>query len=82
MQNLFGEKYEVNIREGLGLVDFQFIPHLNSSYFDKIRKEYLAEEAKKMAETIYAVDDNTAIKVVDGKVEIISEGEYIVFNKQ
>jgi dipeptidase E len=82
VQNLYGEKYEVDIRDGLGLVDFQFIPHLNTSYFDKIRKEYLTEEAAKMTETIYAADDNTAIKVDDGEVEIISEGEYLVFNKQ
>ena len=81
-QNLFGEKYEVDIRDGLGLVDFQFVPHLNSSTFNKIRKELLAEEAKKMTETIYAADDNTAISVVDDKIEIISEGECLVFNKQ
>ena len=42
----------------------------------------LAEEAKKMTETIYAADDNTAISVVDDKIEIISEGECLVFNKQ
>ena len=33
-----------------------------------------------MTEKIYALDDQSALKVVDGKVEIISEGKYLEFN--
>ncbi|MCC2630714.1 MAG: peptidase dipeptidase dipeptidase [Candidatus Paceibacter sp.] len=65
---------------GLGFVDFYLRPHLNSPYFTKIRKEYLEELAQEISEVIYALDDNSALKVVAGKVEIVSEGECLVFN--
>jgi len=80
VQNLFGEKYELEIKEGLNLVDFQFIPHLNSPYFDKIREENLSEASKELSEPIYSLDDNSALKVVDKEIEIISEGKYLSFN--
>ncbi|MFC1625609.1 Type 1 glutamine amidotransferase-like domain-containing protein [Patescibacteria group bacterium] len=80
VQNLFDEKYELRIKEGLGLVDFQFVPHLNSPYFKKIRIKYLEEAAKKITEPVYVVDDNTAVKVVNDKVTVISEGIWKKFN--
>lgn len=79
-QNLFGEKYELEIKEGLGLVNFQFIPHLNSPYFDKIREENLREASKDLTEPVYALDDNSALKIIDGNVEVISEGVWKKFN--
>lgn len=66
--------------EGLNYVPFYFLPHLNSPYFSKIRKEYIEKAIEDMKEKVYALDDNGALKVVDGKVEIISEGEYLEFN--
>jgi len=80
VQNLFGEKYELEIKEGLGLADFQIIPHLNSPYFEKIRKENLAEASKELTESVYAIDDNSAILVDGEKVEVVSEGEFEKFN--
>jgi dipeptidase E len=65
---------------GLGFVDFYIRPHLNSPHFPKIKKEYLEELAKEIPDIIYALDDNSALKIVDGKEEVISEGEYLVFN--
>jgi len=80
VQNLFGEKYELEIIDGLGLVNIQIIPHLNSPYFDKIREENLKEASKDLKEPVYALDDDSALTVVDGKVEIVSEGKYLTFN--
>ncbi len=65
---------------GLNLVDFYFLPHLNSEYFPKLRKKNIETAIVGMTEKIYALDDNSAIKVVDGKVEIVSEGEWLEFN--
>lgn len=79
-QNLFGETYEIDVKEGLGLVDFQVIPHLNSPYFEKIREENLQHASKDLVEPVYALDDNSAIKFVDGKIEVVSEGKYLTFN--
>jgi dipeptidase E len=80
VQNLFGEKYDLKIENGLGLVDFQFIPHLNSPYFKKIRVKDLEAASKDLTEPVYALDDNSAI-IVDGKkVEVISTGKWKKFN--
>ena len=81
VQNLFDEKNEYNQKLGLGLVDFQFIPHLNSEYFSKIRKVYLEVAAKQISEPIYACDDQTAIKIDGDKTEVLSEGGYLIYNK-
>lgn len=80
VQNLFGEKYELEIKEGLNLVNFQTIPHLNSPYFEKIRKQNLEKAAEELKEPVYALDDNSAIVVNDTAVEVVSEGEWHKFN--
>ncbi len=65
---------------GLNLVDFYFFPHLNSSYFPKLIEENIADVSKRIPKKIYALDDQSALKVVDGNVEIISEGNYLEYN--
>lgn len=62
------------------LANFVIRPHLNSKWFPKIRLDFLSEVAKDISETMYAIDDQTAISVVDGKVEVVSEGEWKRFN--
>jgi dipeptidase E len=58
----------------LGLVDFAICPHLAP---DGLPGNSMAE-AERWAASIttpaYAIDDQTAIKVVDGTVEVVSEG--------
>ena len=49
-QDLFDEKMEGFPKEGLGLVDFQFIPHLNNDYFPKINFENLKNASKNLLE--------------------------------
>lgn len=78
----YSETYGIlEIDEGLGFVDFHIRPHLNSSYFPKIRKPYLEKIAKKFTESFYALDDQSAIKVDGDKIEVVSEGEYLVLNQ-
>jgi dipeptidase E len=59
----------------LGLVDFSIFPHL-----DVFPTNTLAE-AERWATEIdgpaYAIDDQTAISVVDGVVEVVSEGQWV-----
>lgn len=76
-EETFGKK----INTGLSLVDFYFRPHLNNSHFPKVNKEFLAEIAKELPNTIYALDDQMALKVIDNNIEAVGEGEYLVFNK-
>lgn len=72
-------KYPSN--EGLGFFDFHFRPHLNSPYFPKVRREILEELAKEVKGPIYALDDQSALKIVDGKIEVVGEGECLILNK-
>lgn len=65
---------------GIDLVDFEIRPHLNSKSFPKVRLDYLEKLAKKTRNCFYAIDDKTAIKIMDGKISIISEGEWKKFN--
>lgn len=71
---------DYNKEKALNFVNFHIRPHLNSPYFKKLRKEFLGKMAKKLKEPMYAIDDNTAIKVVDDKLEIVTEGKYLKFN--
>jgi dipeptidase E len=74
------DETKTDVNEGLGLVDFHVRPHLNSPDFPKLRDEYIKEIAKEVPEPIYAIDDQTAVQVVDGKIEIASEGKYFAYN--
>jgi dipeptidase E len=64
----------------LGLVDFSICPHLAP---DGIPGNTMAE-AEAWAATIegpaYVIDDETAIRVVDGVVDIVSEGNWALLN--
>lgn len=65
----------------LGLVDFVIRPHLNADYFPTATLERFAKSAARLDVPLYAIDDQTAIKVVDGEVRVISEGEWKLFDK-
>lgn len=80
VQNLFGEKYDLKIKEGMGLVNLQIIPHLNSPYFTKIREENLEVASKDLKEPVYAIDDDSAIVVNNDEIKVVSEGKWRKFN--
>ncbi len=79
-QDLFDENIDENPIDGLNLIDFQFIPHLNNKYFPKINFENLRIASKNLLKTdgkkLCIVDDNGAVSVNNGIVKIISEGKY------
>jgi dipeptidase E len=58
----------------LGVVDFAIFPHLGMWESNSM------SEAERWAAEIghpsYAMDDHTALRVVDGEVEVVSEGEW------
>jgi dipeptidase E len=66
--------------EGLNYVDFYFLPHLNSQYFPLLKEENIRKATKDMVKKVYVADDQTALKVVDGEVEVVSEGKWFVIN--
>ena len=80
-QDLYNEDFDrIGEMSGLNYVDFYILPHLNSSYFPKLIKENINKVAEQIPKKIYALDDKSALKVVNGKVEIVSEGECLEFN--
>lgn len=80
-ERLYEEKVDDGAKdEGLGYVDFLVRPHLNSPYFQNVNLDNLESFAKEFPETFYALDDNSAIKVMDGEIEVVSEGVWKKFN--
>ena len=73
---------ETEVLEGLGLVDFYFLPHLNSEWFKKVRKENIEKVGKEMNHKIYALDDQSALKIDGDVVEVVGEGEWFMVNDQ
>ncbi len=66
--------------KALGLVGFSVFPHLSRE--DDIPATPLAEIeawAAGLSVPAYAIDDQTAIKVVDGALEVVSEGHWKLF---
>jgi dipeptidase E len=65
---------------GAGMADFAIIPHYENPNHPDAVGENAALWAAHVALPVYAIDDQTAIKLVDGKVDIISEGSWKLFN--
>jgi dipeptidase E len=64
----------------LGLVDFAMFPHLDHPALPENTMADAEKWAASMTVPSYAMDDQTAIKVVDGVVDVISEGNWKLFN--
>ncbi|MEO8173648.1 MAG: Type 1 glutamine amidotransferase-like domain-containing protein, partial [Sediminibacterium sp.] len=62
--------------KSLGLLDFAIHPHLDYESFPENSLANLEKLAATIAVPSYLIDDQTAIKVVDGTVEIVSEGNW------
>jgi dipeptidase E len=65
--------------KALGLVDFALLPHLDHERFPENSLANLEIEAATISVPSYAIDDQTAIKVTDGVVEVVSEGNWKLF---
>jgi dipeptidase E len=60
----------------LGVVDFSIFPHLDNPDLPDNTMAAAEKWAAGLGNPAYAIDDETAIKVVDGTVELISEGTW------
>ena len=63
----------------LGIVDFCIFPHLDHEALPDNTLANAERWAAGIAGPAYAIDDETAITVVDGQVEVISEGHWKLF---
>jgi len=60
----------------LGVVDFSIFPHLDNPGLPENTMANAERWAADLGVPAYAIDDQTAIKVVDGAVEVVSEGHW------
>ena len=65
--------------KSLGLVDFALHPHLDHEWFPGNSLANLEKLAATISVPSYAIDDETAIKVTDDTVEVVSEGQWKLF---
>ncbi|MCC6453667.1 MAG: Type 1 glutamine amidotransferase-like domain-containing protein [Caldilineaceae bacterium] len=65
--------------ETLGLVDFTIFPHLDHEMMPYNTLAHAEKWAAGMQMPGYAIDDQTALQVIDGAVEVVSEGHWKLF---
>jgi dipeptidase E len=66
----------------LGVVDFSIFPHLENPHLPWNTMAQAERWAADLSGPAYAIDDETAIKVVDGTVEVVSEGQWKRFSSE
>jgi dipeptidase E len=79
-----GETYDgknppVGSDSALGLVDFTLYPHLDRDDMPDASMANIEQWAAGVPVPTYAIDDQTAIKVTHGTVEIVSEGRWQLY---
>lgn len=74
-----GSYAPVGSERALGLVDFSLVPHMGHEMFPDRNPDGVKRFAAGLGVPTYGIDDQTAIKVVDGAVEVISEGNWKLF---
>jgi dipeptidase E len=63
----------------LGIVDFSIFPHVDHEALPENTMAEAERWAAGMSGPAYAIDDETAITVTDGGVEVVSEGHWRLF---
>ncbi len=66
--------------EALGIVDFSIFPHLDYPGWESNTSESARVWGADIGGPAYAIDDQTAIAVVDGTVRVISEGNWFAIS--
>lgn len=81
---IFGETYDdppYVIAKGLGLVDLALVPHVGHKDHPESSMDKVERMSAEIPVPLYAIDDETAIQVVDGAVQVVSEGHWKLFTQ-
>lgn len=76
----FGSE-DVLLAEGIGLVPFAVIPHFANPQHTTAVGDNARRWAAAIPADVYAIDDQSGVRVVDGEVSVVSEGEWELFTK-
>ncbi|MBN9187005.1 MAG: Type 1 glutamine amidotransferase-like domain-containing protein, partial [Microbacterium sp.] len=63
----------------LGLVDVTLYPHLDNPEMPDTTAANIEAWASGVPVPVYAIDDDTALRIVDGRVDVVSEGTWHLF---
>jgi dipeptidase E len=78
-QDFVGWKPPSGGDEALGMVDFAIFPHVDHEALPDNTMANAERWAAGLGVPAYAIDDETAISVTDGTVEVVSEGHWKLF---
>jgi dipeptidase E len=65
--------------QGVGLVNFALIPHLDNENHPDASLANAEKWASRLPVPVYAIDDQSAVRVSNGAVEVVSEGQWKLF---
>ncbi|QQL49773.1 Type 1 glutamine amidotransferase-like domain-containing protein [Mucilaginibacter ginkgonis] len=72
----------VIIAKGVGLTDFAIIPHYNNPDHTDACGENAELWAAKIPAKVYALSEHSAISVDTGKLEVVGDGDWKIFNEE
>jgi dipeptidase E len=75
-EDFVGWKPQIGGDDALGIVDFSIFPHLDHPEMPDNSMANAERWATGIPGPAYAIDDETAIRVSDGAVEVVSEGHW------
>jgi dipeptidase E len=76
-----GSDMALGADRALGLVDFTLYPHLDHPDMPDTALANIEKWAAGIPVPTYAIDDDTAIKVIGADVEVVSEGRWKLFTR-
>lgn len=71
---------ETVARSPFGLFDWYLKPHLNSRSFPNRTPAWFEKAAAKLDCPVYAIDDDSAVRVRGDEVDVVSDGEWRLLN--
>ena len=82
----FGEQEDLRIlgergaRSPFGLFDWYLKPHLNSPGFPNRTPKWFERAAAQLDFPVYAIDDDSAVRVRGDETDVVSDGEWLLLN--
>jgi dipeptidase E len=71
---------EARARSPIGLFDWYLKPHLNSGGFPNRTPAWYERAAAQLDFPVYAIDDDSAVRVRGDEVDVVSDGEWMLLN--
>jgi dipeptidase E len=71
---------ETRPRSPVGLFDWYLKPHLNSPYFADRTTTWFEQAAAKLDFPVYAIDDDSAVRVRGNEIDVVSDGTWRLLN--